>query len=218
MEAEERRKLKQERKREEILRAAARAFARKGYYGTSMEDISDELLMTKGSLYYYFKDKEHILFECHDLSLNLVLENLSAVQDSGLAADEKLARLIVSHVDVMLGALQGSTMALDFHALSRELYDRIIAKRDVFERGLRNIIEEGIEKGIFRQVDSKLAVFMIMGAINWVAKWYREGGRYRSEDIGPFFAELFIGGLKNGGLEAVSAGMESMNVGLSSID
>ena len=57
MEASNRRQLKAERKREAILRSAARAFSRAGYHGTSMEDIGESLLMTKGALYYYFKDK-----------------------------------------------------------------------------------------------------------------------------------------------------------------
>lgn len=205
MEAEERKRRKLERKREEILRAAARAFSRKGYHGTSLEDIADELLMTKGSLYYYFKDKEHILFECHDNSLNKVLENLENVKSETGPADEKLRDLIVSHVNVMLDTLQGSTLALDFNALSDDLLKQVVDKRDAFERGIRDIIQQGIDSGIFQPVDTKLSVFMIMGAINWITKWYRADGRYNAEDIGPFYADLFIAGLKSGNLAVATA-------------
>lgn len=198
----ERRKLKTEQKREAILRAAAAAFAGRGYHGTSMEDISEKLLMTKGSLYYYFEDKEDILFECHDYSLNLVLENLERVEAMTAPVEEKLASLITAHVEVMLDALQGSAMALDFTALSGDRLATIIAKRDKFERGMRRLIDAGVREGAFRKVDSKLAAFMMFGAINWIAKWYRPGGPYDARSIGRNYADMFIGGLRNGAADA----------------
>jgi len=198
MEATERRKLKAEAKREAILRSAARAFSRRGYHGTSMDDISEQLLMTKGSLYYYFKDKEEILFACHDYSLNLVLENLDQVKKLEAAPDQKLAALIAAHIEVMLDALQGSAMALDFTALSPEPLAKVIAKRDRFEKGMRTLIEQGMREGIFRRTDAKLAVFMILGSINWIAKWYREGGSYDAAAIAPTDADIFISGLRSG--------------------
>lgn len=198
LQPEERRKLKTERKREAILRSAAAAFAEKGYHGTSMEDIADRLLMTKGSLYYYFKDKEEILFACHDYSLNLVLDILDQVEAMDSSVDEKLGSLIAAHVDVMLDALQGSAMALDFSALSPELLEKIINKRDKFEGGMRKLIAKGIKDGTFRKVDGKLATFMIFGAINWVTKWYRSGGTYNAKNIGKAYADMFVGSLKSG--------------------
>ncbi|MCA8919816.1 MAG: helix-turn-helix transcriptional regulator, partial [Planctomycetes bacterium] len=87
MQAAERRQKKTELKREAILRSAAAAFRRKGYHGTSMEDISEQLLMTKGSLYYYFSDKEAILFACHDFSLDRVLEKMREVIEAQKAAN-----------------------------------------------------------------------------------------------------------------------------------
>jgi AcrR family transcriptional regulator len=143
-----------------------------------MDDIAKELLMTKGALYYYFRDKEDILYACHDYSLSLVLENLSQVEASGASNEVKLRELIKAHVHVMLDALQGSAMALDFNALSPHLLEIIIAKRDKFERGMRRLIADGMSDGSFAAGDEKLAAFMILGAINWVTKWYREGGRY----------------------------------------
>src|SRR5688572_13462134 len=103
MQASERRQKKTELKREAILRSAAAAFRSKGYHGTSMEDISEQLLMTKGSLYYYFKDKEEILFACHDFSLDRVLERTREVleEQKGAPAAEKLSALIDALVHVM---------------------------------------------------------------------------------------------------------------------
>lgn len=200
MEAAERREKKTQRKREAILRSAAAAFRRKGYHGTSMEDISEQLLMTKGSLYYYFNDKEAILYACHDFSLDRVLEKMREVikAQKDATAAERLGALIQGLVDVMIDDLQGSALALDFTALSDELLAKIISKRDEFERGMRAVIQEGVKSGEFRKVDAKLASFAILGAINWISKWYRPDGALRAGDIGQMYSDLFVKGLAKG--------------------
>ena len=203
MQAAERRQKKTELKREAILRSAAAAFRRKGYHGTSMEDISEQLLMTKGSLYYYFKDKEQILFACHDFSLDRVLEKMREVMEEQKGANkaDKLGALIQGLVDVMIDDLQGSALALDFTALRDELLEQIITKRDQFERGMRVVISEGVKSGEFRNVDPKLATFAILGAINWISKWYRPDGSFKAADIGRMYSDLFVKGLSQSGLD-----------------
>ena len=51
--------------RVDILKSAAKAFRRLGYHGATVEQIAAALHMKKGNLYYYFKNKEEILFACH---------------------------------------------------------------------------------------------------------------------------------------------------------
>jgi AcrR family transcriptional regulator len=200
MQAAERRQKKTELKREAILRSAAAAFRRKGYHGTSMEDISEQLLMTKGSLYYYFNDKEAILYACHDFSLDRVLEKMAEVAEMnhGATATDKLCALVQGFVDVMIDDLQGSALALDFTALNDEMLQKIIIKRDQFERGMRSIIVEGVRSGEFRRIDAKLATLAILGAINWIGKWYRPDGPFTAIDIGKMYGNLFVEGLKTG--------------------
>jgi AcrR family transcriptional regulator len=55
-----------EERRVEILKTAAAAFRRRGYHGASVDEIASALEMTKGNLYYYFRNKEDILYACHD--------------------------------------------------------------------------------------------------------------------------------------------------------
>ena len=67
-------------RRIEILKSAAAAFRRRGYHGASVDEIASALEMTKGNLYYYFKNKEEILFACHDYSLDMLLALMADVQ------------------------------------------------------------------------------------------------------------------------------------------
>ena len=65
-------------KKKDILLSAIKIVNLKGYQGATMEEIAAELLMTKGSLYYYFKNKEDLIFQCHELILSQVMEELQA--------------------------------------------------------------------------------------------------------------------------------------------
>ncbi|MGC1657443.1 MAG: TetR/AcrR family transcriptional regulator [Candidatus Acidiferrales bacterium] len=179
----------------EILKSAAAAFRRRGYYGASVDEIAGELDMTKGNLYYYFRNKEDILFSCHDYALDLLLKMLTKVEDSPHPPQEKLRRVIVSFVHMMIDELRGTALTMDVQALSTSRRKSVIAKRDRFDRGIRRIIEEGIKKEILRPVDAKLATFAILGSLNWIPYWFDPRGEASSIEISEEFAEHLIQGL-----------------------
>jgi AcrR family transcriptional regulator len=96
----------------EILKSAAAAFRKLGYHGATVEQIAAALHMKKGNLYYYFRNKEEILFACHQYSHDRLQELLDQVVRSTAPADEKLRRLIVSTVHVILDELHGTALLL----------------------------------------------------------------------------------------------------------
>jgi AcrR family transcriptional regulator len=190
---------KRERRRAQILHAALRAFRERGYYATTLDDIAEHLGLRKTALYHYFPDKEAILYECHRESL-AELDRLMRNQKQRFNSHaERLAHVIREHVRVMTETLEGSPLAFEVTALSSERQGEVIAARDRYERGLRRIIENGIESGEFRAVDSKTAVFAILGAINWIARWYRPEGSLQAPELGQEFADHLVGGLTCGG-------------------
>lgn len=186
---------KRRRRRDEILQAALRAFRERGYHATTLEDIAGVLGLRKTALYHYFPDKEAILYACHLESLaelrRLVLE---ARARFGGASDQ-LAHIIREHVRVMTDTLQGSPLAFEVTALSPAHQREIIAGRDAYERELRETIERGIRAGELRSTNAKIAVFAILGAINWIARWYRPEGPFHARELGERFAEHLLGGL-----------------------
>jgi AcrR family transcriptional regulator len=186
---------KRDKKRLEILRSAAVAFRRRGYYGASVDEIARELRMTKGNLYYYFKDKEELLYFCHDYSLGLLLELLKKVEKSKDTPREKLRTLITSFVHMIIDELRGTALTLDLQALSPPLLRKIIAKRDKFDRGMRRVLKDGMTRGEFRAGDPKLLTFAILGSVNWIPRWFNPAGSARSGEIARAFADYFIAGL-----------------------
>jgi AcrR family transcriptional regulator len=182
-------------RRIEILKSAAAAFRRRGYHGASVGEIADALHMTKGSLYYYFRNKEQILYFCHDYSLDILIDLLKEVEAESRSPEEKLRRLIVAFVHMIIDELHGTALTMDLTALSPRALRRIIAKRDRFDRGIRRVLQEGMEAGAFRRGDAKLQAFAILGAVNWIPRWFDPRGSATSEEIGQAFADHLLRGL-----------------------
>ena len=183
-------------KKIEILKSAAAAFRRKGYHGASMGEISRAVGMTKGNLYYYFRNKEEILFFCHEYSLSILLTRLREVQASRAKADVKLRRLIVAFIHMILDELHGTALTMDLSALEPAHLETVIAQRDLFDRGLRRIIELGMKAGTFAKGDPKLLTFAILGAANWITRWYDPAGTAGSDEISETFADYLLAGLR----------------------
>src|SRR5512139_4140803 len=180
-------------RRVEILKSAAAAFRRRGYHGASVDEIASALEMTKGNLYYYFRNKEDILYACHEYSLEVLLQLMREVQDEPIPADQKLRKLILAFVHLTLDELQGTALTLDPEAPSPPLLAKVIAKRDEFDRGMRAIIQQGMDQGLFAPGNPKMMEFAIMGAVNWISKWFDPAGPMSSVQIGEAFADYLVG-------------------------
>jgi AcrR family transcriptional regulator len=182
-------------RRIEILKSAAAAFRRRGYHGASVDEIASALEMTKGNLYYYFKNKEEILFACHQYSLDRLTQLLDEVEQSNAPADEKLRQLIVAFVHTILDELHGTALFLDLEALTPAHLKAVIARRDRFERGVRGVLEEGMARGTFAPGDAKLLAFALFGAVNWIPRWFNPNGAASSQEIADQFADYLLAGL-----------------------
>ena len=182
--------------RVEILKAAAAAFRKLGYHGATVEEIAAALHMKKGNLYYYFRNKEEILFACHQYSLDRLLGILDDIEHSGVSPEQKLRRLIGAFVHTILDELHGTALGLDLEALSPAHLRTVIVRRDRFDKGMREVLKEGIRSGTFVYADAKLLSFAILGAVNWIPRWYSPDGPSTSEEIAEKFADYLIAGLR----------------------
>jgi AcrR family transcriptional regulator len=183
--------------RVDILKSAAKAFRRLGYHGATVEEIAAALHMKKGNLYYYFKNKEEILFACHQYSLDRLTLLLEEIDASGAPADFKLRRLIDAFVHTILDELHGTALFLDLEALSAAHLKAVIARRVAFDKGVRRVLEEGMKTGVFAGGDPKLLAFALFGAVNWIPRWYSPDGPASSQAIANLFGDFFVGGLRS---------------------
>jgi TetR/AcrR family transcriptional regulator len=186
-------------RRAEILRSAAAAFHHRGYHAATVAEIAQTLQMTKGNLYHYFKNKEEILFFCHDYSLDILLNLLAEAEARVAPADQRLRGLIAAFVHMILDDLHGTALTLDVQALSPPLLKRVVRKRDRFDRGVRRLLKAGMSEGCFAEGNPKLLSFAILGALNWISRWYDPGGPAGSEEIAESFADYLVAGLRPAG-------------------
>ena len=151
--------------------------------------------MKKGNLYYYFRNKEEILFACHQYSLDQLLALLDEIEQSDLTPEQKLRRLIVGAVHTILDELHGTALFLALEALTPAHLKAVVARRDRFDHGIRRVLKEGVERGTFVPADSKLVSFALLGAINWIPRWYDPDGPATSQEIADRFADYLIAGV-----------------------
>lgn len=186
---------KRERRRADIIQAALEAVRVNGYHATTLDDIADRIGVRKGALYHYFQDKDAILLACHRESLR-ALDRIVASSRTLDSPAAQLEYLVREHVRVMAEQLAGSPLALEVTSLPPEARREVIEGRDRFEAELRAVVREGIRQGEFREVDPKIVVFALLGAVNWIARWYRPGGTITAGDLGAVYADYLVGGLR----------------------
>ena len=94
---------------------------------------------------------------------------------------------------IEVGEIANDLFRIAFGATSPPLLTTIIAKRDEFDRGMRAIIRQGMDEGLFAAGDPKMMEFAIMGAVNWISKWFDPAGPMTSQQIGEAFADYLVG-------------------------
>jgi AcrR family transcriptional regulator len=189
------REIRYQEKRDAIIKSAAKAFGQKGFHGATIEDITNEHKMTKGSMYYYFSTKEDLLYEVHIISLNKVIENTLKINETDDPPYVKMKAAIRKHLEVLAREFEGAFMLQYEFQLPEEPLKKIIAMRNVYERDFVQIIEDGIKAGIFRVKNARLAAFAILGSINWFLRWYSSSGPWSIEEIADGYVDLFCNGL-----------------------
>jgi AcrR family transcriptional regulator len=190
----------------EIVRCAEAIFSKRGYHGSSLASIATALDMTKSNLFYYFKNKQQILYFCHEYSLDYLLESLQEAKKEDSSPVAELHALIKAFVRVVVDELQGTRMIVDLDPLSPSQYRKVCAKRDKFESGVRRIVARGMESGVFQVRNPKLSTFAILGALNWISFWVDPEGPANASEIGDVFADYLVEGLlvSNGRLGTLS--------------
>src|SRR5438093_6256194 len=177
------------------MRAAATVFRARGFSAAGMRDIAVAADLSPGNLYHYFRGKEELLFFCQDRSLDRLLEALAAARSAGpkdrrpLAA--RLRELAIAHVLCLIDGVEGSAAHLEVDALPPPLRERIVAKRDRYERGVRALV--AAESG--RGAESAVATRAFLGALNWPANWFRPHGPQPPQRAGELVADYAVAGL-----------------------
>lgn len=186
--------------RDELLGKAAELFSRRGYANTTIQDIAQELGLSRSSLYHYFPSKEELLRALIEAETAGSFEFLGKLRDdTSLTASERLRQAVRSSVARRLAG--GASMRL-LERLESDMPEELLAQFNRVRRQILqfyiDIVETGIRNGEFRVVDSKLTAFAVLGMCNWTAWWYSPSGSRSPEQIADSMADFALNALERG--------------------
>jgi AcrR family transcriptional regulator len=159
--------------RESLLAVAVAVFNERGYDGTSMEDLSRRLGISKSSIYYHVDSKEDLLA----LALDRALDGLFSVADQVTAGDEpaieRLERLVRGSVQVLVDRLPYVTLLLRARG-NTSTERRALARRREFDQIVADLVKQAERDGDIRpDVDPAVTARLLFGLVNSLIEWYR---------------------------------------------
>ncbi|NNG28098.1 MAG: TetR family transcriptional regulator [Ignavibacteriaceae bacterium] len=166
MQIVEKKEIKKQKKREKIIDAAAELFSHKSYHEVMMEDVAKLISVAKGTVYNYFSSKEELYFSIIQLRMEKLIASLKEKIESEESSLDSL-RSFTTHLYMFMmkyrnffliyqkGSLNNDNVfSVDLAALEKQLADIITG-----------IVVRGKADGVFRNVDEKFTVSLILGSV-----------------------------------------------------
>ena len=175
----------------EILGAALRLFAERGYRSTTMDDIGAAVNMRGPSLYKHVSSKQDLLAEL----MTGTMARLQADHDVAVATSddpvERLRRAVEAHVRYharhRLEAFIGNRELPNVESPHRE---RLLRRRRTYERCFRRLVQDGVDAGVFRVRSPKLTSYALLDMGVGVAVWSREDAEHSVDEVAWHHGDL----------------------------
>lgn len=182
-----------------LLSVAAQCFNEKGTTGTSLKDVARRLGITDAAVYYYVRNKEELIYLCYSRALDIG----TAAFDQALSSDgsslDKIRVYIRRQIEAVCGDEGPVAMLSEIPSLSPQHRDEIVARSRAHTQRLVSLIEAGVSEGAIDTPDPAIACNAILGAVNWLPKWFRPAGHWTGSQIGEVFADTLTRGLTQAG-------------------
>jgi AcrR family transcriptional regulator len=179
-----------------ILRTASQVFAEHGFAGASMRDISRATGISLAGLYYYFENKQHLLYLIQSTTFTFVLESLRSRLEGLHEPHERLRLLVLNHMEYFLShPNEMKVLSHEEDALGDPYRDKVQAiKRSYYALALEifdSIAAEGLAPGI----QPRIAVLSLFGMMNWTYKWHKPGVDPDASELTAAIVGLFLHGV-----------------------
>lgn len=186
-----------DKRRAEIVDAAAKLFADKGYNATGMAELCDALGLGRGVLYYYIGSKEQLLGWIHDRVMDELLHSAQAALRQ--AGDDPKRRLHALGVDLLriIAAFPDHVWVFlhEWPSLSGTAAEEFRRKRHQYEAIVEGVLRDGVTAGQFVIPDLRLTVLAWLSLHNYTYQWFRQSGRLDSRAIADAYHALFLNGI-----------------------
>jgi len=154
-----------EEKRRQLLDAAVRVFARKGFHASRVSDIAEEAGVAHGLLYHYFKSKDQVLEAVFHDNWSVLLARIASVEESDEPAADQLRHIAAVVLRTWLHLPDVVRVVIREFGRSPELAERIGELAQPID-SIARVIERGVQRGEFKQVDPRVAATVVYGSID----------------------------------------------------
>jgi TetR/AcrR family transcriptional regulator, cholesterol catabolism regulator len=180
-----------------ILNVAMHLFGKQGFNGTSMRDIATAVGLLPGSLYAHIESKEALLLEIVTDGIGRFLAAVEPHLASSGEPLDRLRKMIIAHVQVVADNPERSQVVFhQWRFLSAEYLPEAIERRRRYEACFVEVIEQGIKAGSIRSdLNHRIAVLSILGAMNWTPEWFSPDGKLSAAEVGDLMADALLGGM-----------------------
>ncbi len=183
-------------KQQQIFDIAAALFARKGYLGTSINDLAIAMELQKGSLYHYFKSKEELLFRLLDQYISSALIEIEEICALDIPATEKLERFMLFYSGFYAGDRDRLVLLInDIDNLGDKFRPQIIDKERRYYQALTGIFSQLQEGGIMKPLPPAVAAYAFFGMVHYTCNWFQADGNISAAELGGMFLEIFTRGV-----------------------
>ena len=183
-----------------IYQTAAKVIHAKGYDATSLNDIADAVGITKGGLYHYIDGKKSLLFKVMSYAMDLLETDVVASAKTMNVAEERLRTLVQLHTRLIVEKGIELTILLDESAgLTPEHLHLITERRVGYYKFVRAIIQQLKKDGKLRELDVTIATHNLIGQLQWLPRWYIQGGRLSRERVVEEFTTAALTALLRAG-------------------
>lgn len=189
-----------------IKTVAVDLFFRKGYFATSISEITRGSGIQKASLYYHYTSKEDLLFHI----LETIMDDLTGFLHQNLSTftdiEGRMRAAVRGHVQFHLQRQKETFIAnAELRGLNSDHYRAIVQKRDAYEAIFQELIRAGSSERVFAKGDAKILSYAILTLCTAGAAWYNPRGRLSVDEIAAIYENFIIGGLKHGRLQPGNA-------------
>jgi TetR/AcrR family transcriptional regulator, cholesterol catabolism regulator len=185
-----------EAKLQHILRTASQAFAQQGFEGASMRDISRATGVSLAGLYYYFENKQHLLYLIQSTTFTFVLETLRSRLRGVHEPARRLRLLVLNHIEYFLShPNEMKVLSHEEDALGHPYSDRVQAIKRRYYALAREIFDSLAAEGLAAGIHPRVAVLSLFGMMNWTYKWHKPGVDPDAAELTAAIVGLFLHGV-----------------------
>ena len=182
---------------DEVLQSAANIFFAKGFHATSIEDVARDVGMLKGSLYYYIKSKDDLLFRLLLAGIEDSDAFIAQQIDPGGDPIEQLQRAIRAQIDYIIeNRVPFGLFLHEFDSLSGKRQHKLIAVMSRYNNRFVELVKKGQAEGKLIAGKPWIIVNGILGMCNWLYRWYDPEQGSDPERIKSVFVEMIFEGIR----------------------